>query len=242
MIGRPHRCPQVWTTGTTNGGRSNLARTHDPPKPSVGRDFPAGCRKHEVGRSLVRSSSRTISVGSQRSVRIGPALHPAGHRGGRREAHIPAQHPSPSQEARVPQPHEHSRRSCRAQEPPRQGPRPPVGLIHRIRDRHAFARLTARGSRIRRTALWCTWCPEPESSATSVAFAFGRAYGPAVARNRIRRRLRAILRDLDQATPLPPGLLLFGGKPQLTELTFDQLTAETTLLLTEIRRRAASNS
>ena len=75
-----------------------------------------------------------------------------------------------------------------------------------------------------------------------MAFTFGRAYGPAVARNRIRRRLRAILRELDRSAPLPPGLLLFGGKPQLIELTFDQLQAEMTLLVSEIRRRTASNS
>ena len=74
-----------------------------------------------------------------------------------------------------------------------------------------------------------------------MAFTFGRAYGPAVARNRIRRRLRAILRELDRSTPLPPGLLLFGGKPQLIELTFDQLQEEVTQLMSEVRRRAASN-
>lgn len=176
------------------------------------------------------------------TVRIGPALHPAGHRGGRREAYIPAQHPSSSEEARLPCPHEHPRRPRRAQEPSRQGPRPPVGLIHRIRDRHAFRRLAARGSRIRRTALWCTWCHEPESTGTSVAFAFGRASGPAVARNRIRRRLRAILRDIDRADPLPPGLLLLGGKPQAIELTFDELRAETMVLIREIRRRVASST
>ncbi len=72
-----------------------------------------------------------------------------------------------------------------------------------------------------------------------MAFAFGRAYGHAVARNRIRRQLQAILRDLDRSTPLPPGLMLFGGKPQLAELTFDQLRVETTALLAEIRRRTA---
>jgi ribonuclease P protein component len=75
-----------------------------------------------------------------------------------------------------------------------------------------------------------------------VAFAFGRAFGPAVARNRIRRRLRAILRDLDQSSPLPPGVLLLGGRSQLIELTFDQLRAETAELLREVRSRAEVNA
>lgn len=74
-----------------------------------------------------------------------------------------------------------------------------------------------------------------------MAFAFNRAFGPAVARNRIRRRLRAILRELDGATPLPPGILLVGGNSQLIELTFDQLRMETVALLGELRRRTAGD-
>ena len=108
-------------------------------------------------------------------------------------------------------------------------------MIHRIRDRRSFDRLASDGHRIRRSALWCTWCPEPDSIATSVAFAFGRAFGPAVHRNRIRRRILAILRLLDATTPLPPGLLVIGGSPALIELTFDQLTERVTGLVSELR-------
>jgi ribonuclease P protein component len=55
-----------------------------------------------------------------------------------------------------------------------------------------------------------------------VAFAVGRAFGSAVVRNRLRRRLRALL----AATPPPPGLYLFGAQPAAavrtsTELSFD---------------------
>ena len=53
----------------------------------------------------------------------------------------------------------------------------------------------------------------------SVAFAISRAVGTAVARNRLRRRLRALLGDSD----VPPGLLLIGARPGAIELTFDQL-------------------
>jgi len=74
-----------------------------------------------------------------------------------------------------------------------------------------------------------------------VAFAFSRAFGPAVTRNRMRRRVRAVLHDLDRCSTLPPGLLLVGGRPQLIELTFDQLTTELTEMVERIRRTPPSN-
>jgi ribonuclease P protein component len=104
-------------------------------------------------------------------------------------------------------------------------------LIQRVRRRSAFQQLTTDGTRIRRTALWCTWCPDLDSTATSVAFALPSALGPAVARNRLRRRLRELLREIDRATPLPTGTMLVGARPRAIELTFDQLRSELTSLL-----------
>lgn len=163
-----------------------------------------------------------------------------GSRGGRREAYISTQHPPTCEEARLSQSHEHSRRSCRAQEPPRQGPRPSLRLIGRIRDRHTFARLGREGTRIRRSALWCSWCPDPDSTTTSVAFAISRAYGPAVTRNRLRRRLRAILRQLDAIEPLPPITLLIGVRPSPIELTFDQTQQELVEMIQQIRQQRST--
>jgi ribonuclease P protein component len=59
-----------------------------------------------------------------------------------------------------------------------------------------------------------------------------------VQRNRIRRRIRAVLRHIDRQSPLPPGLLLIGGRPQLIELTFDQLTSTVTELVERTRSSA----
>jgi RNase P protein component len=57
-----------------------------------------------------------------------------------------------------------------------------------------------------------------------VAYALGRAIGPAVVRNRLRRRLRVLL----SATTLPPGFYLIGAQPiaaqrSRSELEFDLL-------------------
>lgn len=54
-----------------------------------------------------------------------------------------------------------------------------------------------------------------------VAYAIGRKVGPAVRRNRLRRRLRAIVRG--QAGRLAPGAYLIGAAPGAAELSFDEL-------------------
>jgi ribonuclease P protein component len=54
-----------------------------------------------------------------------------------------------------------------------------------------------------------------------VAFAIGRKVGNAVERNRIRRQLRTILREL--ATQLRPGMYLIGVAPTPTQLRFGDL-------------------
>jgi ribonuclease P protein component len=59
-----------------------------------------------------------------------------------------------------------------------------------------------------------------------VAFALGRAFGPAVVRNRVRRRLRAMLLAASSAGTLPAGEFLIGARPDAAlrssiELEFD---------------------
>ena len=109
-------------------------------------------------------------------------------------------------------------------------------MIARARGRHTFARLTQEGSRVRRSTLWCTWCPQPDpSDPTLVAFSIGRALGPAVVRNRLRRRLRAILRELDSVGQLPPVTVLIGATPATIELTFSQLRRNLQELISAIK-------
>lgn len=137
-----------------------------------------------------------------------------------REAHLPAQQSPSGEEARFPCPHEHPCRTRRAQVASRQGARPPLGLIEPIRTRDAFERLRRDGRRVRVGSLWCVHVLDAELSTPHVAFAIGRPVGNAVTRNRLRRRLRALVRERSW----PPGWYLVGTHPDASELTFDQLT------------------
>ena len=118
-------------------------------------------------------------------------------------------------------------------------------MIARIRQRQTFQRLSQEGARIRRSTLWCTWCPQPDSitpPTPAVAFAVGRAVGPAVTRNRIRRRLRAILTELDRAGALPPVTMLIGATPSVCKLTFDQMRSELAQLMSMIPAQSPATS
>ncbi len=98
-------------------------------------------------------------------------------------------------------------------------------MIGRIGERQHFERLRHDGRRARTPALWCRFLEEPAGGPPRVAFAIGRPVGSAVVRNRLRRRLRAIVADLASGAPpvLPSGSLLIGARPDAVELSFDQL-------------------
>lgn len=144
-----------------------------------------------------------------------------------REAHVSTQQPSPCEEARVPSSDEHARRTGRAQVATRQGPSQAVRLIWRIRERGEFQRLQDDGRRLRSGALWCTYVLDHLCNPPRIAFAIGRASGPAVVRNRIRRRLRHLLAMAD----LPGGLYLFGARPAAARRSFHELESDLGALL-----------
>lgn len=163
---------------------------------------------------------------SRRTPKLDPTGPPTD--GEDREAHLSTERPPPRQEARLPGSHEHPGRPGRDPFASGQGPHAALRLIDRIRSRAEFDRLRRSGTRFRVGPLRCTYLPEPRSR-PAVAYAIGRAAGSAVRRNRLRRRLRALVRGAD----LPPGLLLIAADPPTTGLTFDELAP----LVAQLRRR-----
>jgi ribonuclease P protein component len=73
---------------------------------------------------------------------------------------------------------------------------------------------------------------DPCLSERRVAFAVARRIGTAVARNRLRRRLRALLAR--RAADLPPGLYLIGARPAAVSAGFARLAADVDVLLTRL--------
>ncbi len=69
-----------------------------------------------------------------------------------------------------------------------------------------------------------------------MAFAFGRALGPAVTRNRLRRRLRHALAQ----RPLPAGLYLFGARPAAAQQSFSELMCDLDRMLAKLPRAGSS--
>jgi ribonuclease P protein component len=120
---------------------------------------------------------------------------------------------------------------------------PPVGAarpqLWRITDRRTFQALRQRGQRARRGPLTVTWLPpipgEPPTPARA-GFALGKATGGAVLRNRVRRRLRAALRQLATEGRLPAGTYLLGGSASLATLPWPELVALVAATIDEARR------
>jgi ribonuclease P protein component len=74
-------------------------------------------------------------------------------------------------------------------------------------------------------------------SSAQVAFAFPRALGTAVERNRLRRRMRELLRARD----LAPGLCLWGASPDAARSSFADLGHHVDVLLERGLARSARN-
>jgi ribonuclease P protein component len=170
--------------------------------------------------SLVRLSSPPTRASRQ----VGkPVVEEA-----RSEANLPAEQSTPGQASRVPASHVDTGRPPRPALPPVEGSPSSVGLIWRVRDRATFAALRRQGQRVRRGPLTVTFLLDAASSEVQppkVAFAVGRSVGNAVRRNRVRRQLREILRELAgrREAPLGPGTYLLSVRPAVTTLSYQEL-------------------
>jgi ribonuclease P protein component len=98
-----------------------------------------------------------------------------------------------------------------------------VSALWRVRDRATFAELRRSGRRSRSGPVSVTWLPGDAGAPPRLACSIGRQVGPAVTRNRLRRRIRAIVADA--APDLRPGTYLVGVGPAATDLTHGDLRA-----------------
>lgn len=104
--------------------------------------------------------------------------------------------------------------------------------VWRVRDRSTFVDLRRRGRRVRRGPVSVTFVADGPNGPPRVAYAVGRRVGSAVRRNRLRRRLRAVVADL--APEMRPGAYLVGAAPAAADLPFGELKAVVSQALTTV--------
>ena len=134
-----------------------------------------------------------------------------------READLPAEHSEAEEKARIPATDELPRGTRGAEDAASARPRPAVSLIWRVRGHAAFRDL-ARAPARRHGALSARLAPGNPGDPPRVAYAIPRVVGGAVDRNRLRRRLRAAVRDLEPEL-VPGGAYLLSVGPALVNTT-----------------------
>jgi ribonuclease P protein component len=105
-------------------------------------------------------------------------------------------------------------------------------VIWRIRDRSMFERFRRDGRRYRSGPLWMTVITDPAAAPPRVAYAIGRSLGDAVDRNRVRRRLRALVRA--HADALPAGWYLFGAEARFARTAPAEAASLFTALILQV--------
>jgi ribonuclease P protein component len=88
-----------------------------------------------------------------------------------------------------------------------------------VRDRRTFGALRSGGTRHRSGPIVITALLDPGDTIPKVAYAVNRSVGGAVDRNRLRRRLRAIVRAVD----LAPGTYLVTASSAAAALPHEDL-------------------
>jgi len=89
---------------------------------------------------------------------------------------------------------------------------------------------------VRQGPITVTWAPGDPAEPPRVAYAIGKHVGGATVRNRVRRRLRAIIRDLER--PLASGAWLIGAAPEVAKLSYGELQAAVTEAIVAVDRGA----
>ncbi len=147
------------------------------------------------------------------------------------ETNVSTEQPQAGQAARIPPSHVDAGRSGHPQISPSQRAASPVGLIWRVSKRQTFASLR-RARRHRAGPLTVSWVGGDPVEPPRVAYAVGRRVGPAVVRNRVRRRLRALTREA--APLLHPGAYMISVGPEAVLLSSEKLRTLLVKVLKEI--------
>jgi len=147
------------------------------------------------------------------------------------EANISTKQSQAGQTTRVPPPDVDAGRTSHHQGSATEGPPTPVSLIWRVDRRDTFEALR-HGHRSRQGPLTLSWVPGDPAEPPRVAYTVGRRVGPAVVRNRLRRRLRMLIRE--SAMMLHPGAYLIGAGPGAVQLSQDDLRRTLVKVLTAI--------
>lgn len=143
------------------------------------------------------------------------------------ETHVSTEHQTPIQEAWLPPANVGSSGAERAPKPTSQGTQAPQRVIEPLSRRTDFDQLRRRG--VRRTSgpimatVLMMHCEESAPPVTRLAFALPRSFGSAVQRNRVRRRCRAALQQIDGTTGLPGGSVLIRCHRVALDLSFADL-------------------
>jgi ribonuclease P protein component len=147
------------------------------------------------------------------------------------EANVSTEQPEARQASRLSPPDVDPGRSGHHQGASAEGSSPAVGLIWRIDRRDTFLSLR-QARRHRKGPITVSWVPGDPAEPPRVAYTIGRRVGSAVVRNRVRRRLRMLVREA--APRLRPGSYLIGAGPEAAHLSYNNLRTLLVKVLKEI--------
>lgn len=165
------------------------------------------------------------------------------------QADVPAEQPSSAQEARLPSSDAYPCGSRDHRRPPWQGSSAPRGLSdpsdgdhlvlpasNRLRRSDDFRRAVRSGRRAaRRVVVLHVLAQAGEPGPARVGFVVNKAVGNAVLRNRVHRRLRAVLAT--RLSDLPAGsLTVVRALPSSAAASYDELAADVDGALTRVLR------
>ena len=168
------------------------------------------------------------------------------------ETDVPTECAQARKDPRLSQAHVDEGRTCSDQGAPGEGSPTPVGVssgpppvrapdrgVGRIRSRHTFEELRRSGVRGRSGPLTVSFVRHPEWPGPELAYAITRRAGNAVTRNRLRRRLRAIVSE--QAPTLPAGAYVVSTGPGGPLFDFDELKVAMGQALEKATRHRAAH-